>query len=64
MSPTPPIPESLWNTVPRDAQAALMAVFEPLAQLDGGLEDAPAGRRGVQVQVIPGGPEFETSVDM
>src|SRR6478735_6834308 len=30
MSPTPPIPESLWNTVPRDAQAALMAVFESL----------------------------------
>src|ERR1700758_4225692 len=30
MSPTPPIPESLWNTVPSDAQAALMAVFESL----------------------------------
>ena len=30
MSPTPPIPESLWNTVPPDAQAALMAVFESL----------------------------------
>jgi transposase len=30
MSPTPPIPESLWNTVPPDAQAALMAVYESL----------------------------------
>jgi transposase len=30
MSPTPPIPESLWKTVPPDAQAALMAVFESL----------------------------------
>jgi transposase len=30
MSHTPPIPESLWNTVPPDAQAALMAVFDSL----------------------------------
>jgi transposase len=30
MSQTPPIPESLWNTVPPDAQAALMVVFESL----------------------------------
>src|SRR5262245_37778449 len=30
MSHPPPIPESLWDTVPPDAQAALMAVFESL----------------------------------
>ena len=30
MSSTLPIPESLWNTMPPDAQAALMAVFESL----------------------------------
>jgi Family of unknown function (DUF6444) len=30
MSPTLPIPESLWNTVPPDAHAALQAVFESL----------------------------------
>ena len=30
MRPTVPIPESLWNTIPPDAQAALMAVFESL----------------------------------
>jgi transposase len=30
MSPALPIPESLWNTVPPDAQAALLAVFESL----------------------------------
>ena len=30
MSHTPPIPESLWNTVPPDAQAALVTVFESL----------------------------------
>src|SRR5262245_42391472 len=30
MSPTPPIPESLWKTVPPDAQAALVAVFAAL----------------------------------
>ena len=30
MSHTPPIPEALWNTVPPDAQAALMAVFDSL----------------------------------
>jgi transposase len=30
MSQTPPIPEALWNTVPPDAQAALMAVFDSL----------------------------------
>ena len=37
---------------------------EPLSQLDGGLEEPPDGRRGVQVQVIPGGAAFETSVEM
>src|SRR5262245_41881688 len=37
---------------------------EPLAQLDGGLEEAPAGHRGVQVPVIPGGPTFESRVDV
>lgn len=26
MSPYPPIPESLWNTVPPEAQAAILAV--------------------------------------
>ena len=30
MSHTPPIPEALWNTVPPDAQAALMAAFDSL----------------------------------
>jgi transposase len=30
MSHTPPIPEPLWNTVPLDAQAALMVVFDSL----------------------------------
>ena len=30
MSHTPPIPESLWNTVPPDAKAALVTVFESL----------------------------------
>src|ERR1700679_4000254 len=30
MSQTPPIPEALWNTVPPDAQAALMAAFDSL----------------------------------
>src|SRR5580704_18294442 len=30
MSHTPPIPEALWNTVPPDAQASLMAVFDSL----------------------------------
>ena len=30
MSHAPPIPASLWNTVPPDAQSALMAVFESL----------------------------------
>ena len=38
MSPTPPIPESLWKTVPPDAHAALVAVFAALrcrvAELD------------------------------
>jgi hypothetical protein len=46
MSPTPPIPESLWNTVPPDAQAALMAVFESLrcriAELDQRVADLEA----------------------
>jgi len=30
MSPHPPIPESLWNTIPPDAQAALLAAFASL----------------------------------
>src|SRR6188472_3091760 len=30
MSPHPPIPESLWDTVPPEAQAALLAVFASL----------------------------------
>jgi transposase len=30
MSQIPPIPEALWNTVPPDAQAALMVVFDSL----------------------------------
>src|SRR5262245_34568565 len=30
MSPHPPIPESLWNTVPPEAQAALLAVIASL----------------------------------
>ena len=30
MSPHPPIPESLWNTVPPEAQAALLAAFASL----------------------------------
>jgi transposase len=46
MSPTLPIPESLWNTVPPDAQAALMAVFESLrgriAELDQRVADLEA----------------------
>jgi transposase len=46
MSATPPIPESLWNTVPPDAQAALMAVFEALrcriAELDQRVADLEA----------------------
>ena len=46
MSPNPPIPESLWNTVPPDAQAALMAVFESLrcriAELDQRVADLEA----------------------
>src|SRR5690349_14256200 len=46
MSPTLPIPESLWNTVPPDAQAALMAVFESLrcrvAELDRRVADLEA----------------------
>ncbi len=46
MSPTLPIPESLWKTVPPDAQAALMAVFESLrcriAELDPRVADLEA----------------------
>ena len=46
MSHSPPIPESLWNTVPPDAQAALMAVFESLrcriAELDQRVADLEA----------------------
>ena len=38
--------------------------IEPLARLDGSLEEPPAGHRGVEVQVIPGGAAFETSIDM
>src|SRR5437588_9548524 len=30
MSPHPPIPEPLWNTVPPEAQAALLDVFSSL----------------------------------
>src|SRR4051794_38725376 len=30
MRPQPPIPESLWNTVPPEAQAAILAVVESL----------------------------------
>jgi transposase len=30
MSPHPPIPESLWNTIPPEAQAALLAAFASL----------------------------------
>src|SRR5262249_53210111 len=46
MSATLPISESLWNTVPPDAQAALMAVFESLrcriAELDQRVADLEA----------------------
>ena len=46
MSPTLPIPESLWNSVPPDAQTALMAVFESLrcriAELDQRVADLEA----------------------
>jgi transposase len=46
MSPTLPIPESLWNTVPPDAQAALLTVFESLrcriAELDQRVADFEA----------------------
>ena len=46
MSATLPIPESLWNSVPPDAQAALMAVFESLrcliAELDQRVADLEA----------------------
>ena len=46
MSATLPIPELLWNTVPPDAQAALMAVFESLrcriAELDQRVADLEA----------------------
>src|SRR3954466_13931624 len=30
MGPHPPIPESLWNTIPPEAQAALLAAFASL----------------------------------
>jgi len=46
MSVTLPIPESLWNTVPPEAQAALLAVFESLrcriAELDQRVADLEA----------------------
>src|SRR6201996_2357520 len=46
MSSNLPIPESLWNTVPPDAQAALMAVFGSLrcriAELDQRVADLQA----------------------
>src|SRR4051795_5198975 len=46
MSATLPIPESLWDTVPPDAQAALMAVFDSLlgriAELDQRVADLEA----------------------
>jgi hypothetical protein len=37
---------------------------ELLAQPDGRLEEAQPGRRGVQIQLIPGRTAFETSVNM
>ncbi|HEY2295785.1 MAG TPA: IS66 family transposase [Thermoanaerobaculia bacterium] len=46
MSHSPPIPESLWDTVPPDAQAALMALFDSLlgriAELDQRVADLEA----------------------
>src|ERR1700756_1728308 len=46
MSHTPPISESLWNAVPPDAQAALMAVVDSLrcriAELDQRVADLEA----------------------
>jgi transposase len=38
MSPHPPIPESLWNTVPPQAQAAILAVIASLETRIAGLE--------------------------
>src|SRR6516164_2454083 len=49
MSATVPIPESLWNTLSAEAQAALMAVFESLrcriAELDQRVADLEARLR-------------------
>jgi transposase len=46
MSQVPPIPESLWNTVPSDAQAAILAVFgsllDRIAQQDQRIADLEA----------------------
>jgi transposase len=38
MSPPPSIPESLWNTVPPEAQAAILAVISSLEKRIAGLE--------------------------
>src|SRR4051794_25787118 len=38
MSPHPPIPESLWNTVPPEAQAAFLAVIVSLEKRIADLE--------------------------
>src|SRR5262249_41015226 len=38
MSPHPPIPESLWNTVPPEAQAAILAVITSLEKRIADLE--------------------------
>jgi transposase len=38
MSPRPPIPESLWNTVPPEAQAAILAVIASLEKRVADLE--------------------------
>jgi transposase len=38
MSPQPPIPEPLWNTVPPDAQAALLAAWKSLQDRIAALE--------------------------
>src|SRR5436309_11567340 len=38
MSPHPPIPETLWNTIPPEAQAALVAAFASLERRIADLE--------------------------
>jgi transposase len=53
MAPHPPIPEPLWNTVPPEAQAALLEAFGSLERRIAELEKAIAelqartGGRGV-----------------